>query len=418
VNTLAQTLTSANVALRLELLVLSSSLVEQASGVYASIGPDAQVRQLAGRLLIRPLDEFVRSTAHIRLDDYFPGALDAVRVDGKLYGLPLSVMPPMLLYDKELLESAGVAIPIGGWNWQQLLDAGLKGTKPPLQYALAPASLNVGMFVEQNGGAILSADGTRCLLDQPAAVEAAGFYAGLFQPRTIVAPPGTVNLSFDHGMLSVGGARIALLPNWLSASIPVEQGTPRRLYLAEPFHGKVPYSSLGLQDAVVMTTATTDPASSFLVMAALASQLQQQLFVPATLSTAKVVDPGQQGLSLDGEEKTAILRTARYAAYAVSPGPDVIALLRSLDAALQGGQDPFVACQGGDDSDQCGAVRARVSVRRRSSGGDSDGAIPHPRGMVDRSEGGGGWWIHLRRGMDPGGLVRRRLARRSGCGRA
>jgi len=250
----------------------------------------------------------------------------------------------MLLYDKELLDAAGLTVPDGGWGWQQLLEAGLKLTKPPTQYALAPTTLSMGLFVEQNGGAILGPDGRQCLLDQPAAIEAAAFYASLFQPRTIVAPQGNGGVSFAQGTMTLGSARIALLPGWASPSVPTDIGT-RRLHLAEPFHGKAPHASLTLQSLLAMTSAATDPSGSFAVMAALAGELQRRLYVPATLAAAKTVDPRQQGLHLDAAEQAAIIRTAQYATYSRRIGPDVTPAMRALEAALQQGQDPSQACR-------------------------------------------------------------------------
>jgi ABC-type glycerol-3-phosphate transport system substrate-binding protein len=207
---------------------------------------------------------------------------------------------------------------------------------------------NVGAFIDQNGGAILSPDGRHCLLDQPAAIESAAFYASLFHPRTIVAPQANGPVWFAEGVMTYGGARIALGLRWSSAAPAVEPGTPRRLYVSEPLHGKVQQAGLSLQGLLVMTSTVADAPSSFAVMAALAGELQRRLFVPATLSAAAVVDPRQQGLPLDAEEQAAILRTARYASYGGYgryAGPDVASTIRTLEATLQRGQDPARACR-------------------------------------------------------------------------
>jgi len=344
VDALGQMLSSANAALRSDLVAFSWSVIQRSGGTATAIGPDAVARQMVRRRLLRPLDDLLRTTPLVKQDDYFPGAWEASDIDGKLYGLPLGIMPTMLLYDKELLDAAGVTVPDGGWGWQQLLEAGLHLTKPPTQYALAATTLNVGLFIEQNGGAIISPDGRQCLLDQPAAIEAAGFYASLFQPRTIVAPQGNGGIAFAQGMMTSGSARFALLPGWASPGVPTDIGT-QRLHLAEPFHGKAPHAGLTLQSLLAMTSAATDPSGSFAVMAALAGELQRRLYVPATLAAAKTVDPRQQGLHLNAEEQAAIIQTARYATYGRAVGPDVTPAMRTLEAALQRGQDPSQACR-------------------------------------------------------------------------
>ncbi|MGI8912373.1 MAG: extracellular solute-binding protein, partial [Chloroflexota bacterium] len=224
---------------RPDLVALGGSNVERSGGSNLLLSPDEVAQQLVGRKLLLPLDDFLRTTALVKVDDYFPGALEASRVDGKLYGLPLSIAPTMLIYDKQLFDEARVTVPAGGWDWQQMLEAARKLTKPPHQYAFAPTTLNVGMFIQLNGGDILSKDGRRCLLDQPMAIEAAAFYASLFHPSTIVAPQSNAPISFAQGVVTYQSASIAMLPNFVGVSAPVPPEGPRRLYFAEPFHGKV-----------------------------------------------------------------------------------------------------------------------------------------------------------------------------------
>ncbi|MGI8913924.1 MAG: hypothetical protein ACR2JY_09145, partial [Chloroflexota bacterium] len=98
-------------------------------------------------------------------------------------------------------------------------------------------------------------------------------------------------------------ASIAMLPNFVGVSAPVPPEGPRRLYFAEPFHGKVQRASLALQNMLVMTSTADDSPGDFSGMVALARELQQRLFVPATLSAAKTVNPSEQGYKLTPKKR-------------------------------------------------------------------------------------------------------------------
>jgi len=55
--------------------------------------------------------------------DFFPGTLDHFRWQGSVRGLPASVSPFLVFYDKQMFDATGVPYPEIGWHWGDLLQA-------------------------------------------------------------------------------------------------------------------------------------------------------------------------------------------------------------------------------------------------------------------------------------------------------
>lgn len=298
--------------------------------------------QLVGGPLVRAIDSQVRSDRTIDQHDYYPQALDACRIGGKLYGLPIAVEPYLLLSDVGLLQAAGVQSP-ETWDWSRLLDSATRLTKPPGQYAFAPTSFpNPEPFLWQHGAAVLSAGGQRCTLDDLAAIEAATYYGDLFTRSKVVAPPGKDAYEWPvkpNGKLTYNGARIAMV-------MTPGPGENRlgSLQAGEPFHDSARATTLVVNDALVMTVRATDPARAYPVMAALANRLQQQSFLPARRSLAEAV---QAPKYMAKPELTAWLNAAEYARASQVSDPKVqAAFYNNLVMPLQQGtKKPADACK-------------------------------------------------------------------------
>lgn len=62
--------------------------------------------------------------------DWAPlGNLDNLRLNGRLYGMPVALYPYVLLYNQALCEQAGVEVPQQPWTWPQFRDAANKLTR-------------------------------------------------------------------------------------------------------------------------------------------------------------------------------------------------------------------------------------------------------------------------------------------------
>jgi ABC-type glycerol-3-phosphate transport system substrate-binding protein len=125
-----------------------------------------------------------RDAKAAQLDDFFPGILDQGRIRGGLYGLPADGGGPVLFYNVQMFERAGIATPgtqqdANKWTTDAYLDAGKRltrrgspgmeawGSHDPLFHNSVWLA-----WVWAWGGDFLNKEGSLVALDQAAAVDA------------------------------------------------------------------------------------------------------------------------------------------------------------------------------------------------------------------------------------------------------
>lgn len=139
----------------------------------------------------------------------FPQAIvDGYRYDGKLYGMPRDVGVPVLWYDKELFDKAGVKYPTADWTWDDLRAAAKKLTDPAKkQYGLLAPMWDQGGFyptMVQAGGHVISADGKKSGFDEPGSIQGLEFWTDMIN-KDKVAPPAQATTDTDPIQLFMTG---------------------------------------------------------------------------------------------------------------------------------------------------------------------------------------------------------------------
>lgn len=139
--------------------------------------------------VLENLDPYIKESGY-DLNDYWPGLLESAKYQGSVYGFPRDIEVNVLYYNKDLFDAAGVAYPTENWTWDDLTAAAEKLSVPGERYALAMEGGKFAKWVNQNGGAILDdyVNPGKCLLDQPAAVEAITFFADLMDQGYAMRP--------------------------------------------------------------------------------------------------------------------------------------------------------------------------------------------------------------------------------------
>lgn len=75
------------------------------------------VEHLAQQGLVLALDDFInRSNFHIEL-------FDSMRINGRLFDLPIFLDPFVVLYNRDLFDQNDVPYPSADWSWEQLIEA-------------------------------------------------------------------------------------------------------------------------------------------------------------------------------------------------------------------------------------------------------------------------------------------------------
>ena len=102
--------------------------------------------------------------------------------DGTLYAVPKDRDTVGLVYNKEMVDAAGVSYPDDTWTWDTLVEASQKIYDATGYYgymAYGDDQLGYWNFVYQAGGSILTEDKTRANFTDPATEMAMDFYIGL-----------------------------------------------------------------------------------------------------------------------------------------------------------------------------------------------------------------------------------------------
>lgn len=152
----------------------------------------------AAKGILLPLDDFLKRDADLSADAFFPQLLQAMRVQGRLVGLPTDFSTIVMLYNQALFRERGVRPPKEEWTWDDYLGAcraltrdtdgdgrpDVYGTANPNAYNRWPA------WVWMNGGEILTPDGKRCLMDTPDSIGGLKFYVDLSREQHVAPTPG------------------------------------------------------------------------------------------------------------------------------------------------------------------------------------------------------------------------------------
>ena len=187
----------------------------------------------ASKKLLKPLEPLARQDKSAPISEFYPGILQYFRWQEGTYCLPWYNPGYSLAFNKALFEQRGVPTPDrlereGRWNWdayvQTLRDVtrGQQGD-PSRSIGLQNISTNLDWicaWIWQNGGDVFSKDAKKCIVNEPAAVEALQWYADLYLKYNVVNF-GAANTSDFQGGFASG--RVGLRQFNKEATAPAEK---------------------------------------------------------------------------------------------------------------------------------------------------------------------------------------------------
>ncbi|XEC96764.1 extracellular solute-binding protein [Paenibacillus tarimensis] len=141
---------------------------------------------------------YVNETPGLR-EDLNPGILRVACKDGTLPGLPVDVALPLIIYNKEMFNRAGIAYPTEDWTWDEMMELAKRLTIRNEQGVARQFGFGFGVdieefepFVMRNGGRYLSPDGStaRGYVDQPAVIDAFRMLIDAYREHRVIRKPG------------------------------------------------------------------------------------------------------------------------------------------------------------------------------------------------------------------------------------
>ncbi|XOK59235.1 ABC transporter substrate-binding protein [Paenibacillus elgii] len=78
----------------------------------------------ADKKLLANLDELIKQDSSFQASDYYTGVIDALKIEGKSYALPIHFKMNMTWGNSPLLDAKGIKIDDAKWTWNDMLDIG------------------------------------------------------------------------------------------------------------------------------------------------------------------------------------------------------------------------------------------------------------------------------------------------------
>ena len=171
----------------------------------------------ASRNQAASLDPYLRRDKY-DLTDFFPNAWELWTWKGKHYGLPFLGIR-LGYFNRALTQQVGAKVPTSWkdatWTFGAFQEAAQKATVRQGNTASRwGAELGTGRrdwqpWVWNNGGELFSADGTKVLLDQPAAMEALQYLTDLIHKQRVAPTPAELQAAGGRRPLFEGGNLLA-----------------------------------------------------------------------------------------------------------------------------------------------------------------------------------------------------------------
>lgn len=129
----------------------------------------------ASKGVLLPLDAQIAEDGDFDTSIFSSRALEAFAYQGTQYGIPETFSTSVLFYNKDMFDKAGLEYPDASWNWEDTAeaaeqltnkDAGIWGLYSPVQF------WEFYKKAAQNGGELVSEDGSSITIDAEENVEA------------------------------------------------------------------------------------------------------------------------------------------------------------------------------------------------------------------------------------------------------
>lgn len=219
-----------DVRVELECTAWSEYWTKLQTSFAAGSGPDifliegTRVHDYAERGQLLDLAPFARGKDGLDLGAYYPTTRDVYEFCGALWALPRDCNTIGIYYNKTLFDKYHVPYPEPGWTWEDFRakakaltrddDGDGRADSYGFLAGFDTMELHWGSWVWQNGGEILDPTRTKCLVNQPAAVEALDFLVGLVQ-RDKVSPDTAQASTFGSTMFLTGRLGMSQDGSWM-----------------------------------------------------------------------------------------------------------------------------------------------------------------------------------------------------------
>lgn len=186
---------------------------------------DAFTRFLRSDFL-QPLNDRIEGDYPIDINDFDSHVIKTVAHDGNYYAIPLDAYLLGMYYNRDLFRQAGIVDAAGEpnppTNLEEFMDAleklkrtGREGSLDTWGFVFTFFRYNLAALISQFDGRLFSEDGTVCLINSEANVQALEFAAGLIHEHQLAPAPEAIDswIGFRQGRVGIVFDGIYMLPD-------------------------------------------------------------------------------------------------------------------------------------------------------------------------------------------------------------
>lgn len=159
-----------------------------------------QLPVFSDRKVLLDLGPYTKGDPEFKPEEFYPQILDRYTVDGKLSAIPADIAPICVVYyNRKAFREAGILFPGNNWTRNDFLEKAKKLTKRDeagqvVRWAFVDDWPIWEAWVYSNGARLVDdvKKPTRCVLDDPRAVEGVQFRADLIHKHRVMPSPSNV----------------------------------------------------------------------------------------------------------------------------------------------------------------------------------------------------------------------------------
>lgn len=182
-------------------------IVQSIGGVGPDVFDCRDANQLAAYVRAGIALDVTEELSRLGIDvlcDTWPAMRSVAVHEGRIYGVPTNIGANALWVNKDLLPP-GSALPSGPWTWNEFIELAQRLTLRDASGRVTQAGLlfdwyNWPHFLYGFGARVFSPDGTRCVIDSPAAIQAVSLMHDLVYVHKVTPSPVE-----EAGMAGQGG---------------------------------------------------------------------------------------------------------------------------------------------------------------------------------------------------------------------
>ncbi|MFI9582642.1 ABC transporter substrate-binding protein [Streptomyces sp. NPDC052236] len=239
-----------------------------ATGLGSGEGPDVvlltpdQISQWSASGAISPVDGALKDSA----GKFLPAALDVMKHDGEIYGAPIYMTVTTTIYNKRLLNAAGVTTPPATWDEIKAAAPKLKKNGVALlDYSAdneATLNLNFYPLLWQAGGSVFSENGRTVAFNSPEGVEALTFLTDLYKAGSVPESSMTNSNFLDGQALGKQQAAMGYSVVLADADWAAESWGAGNVVVGTPLGGPAREVAFGIPGALSVNAQSENRASA------------------------------------------------------------------------------------------------------------------------------------------------------------